>query len=149
MREAKQTAPESGSARAGVEGVPHSINHPRTGVPFRRARQRQNTQSVEDCISAASLQSQQRKRVMEARDLTVTYPQASQTLVLSASAIPRRRLLRIKQASEYLSLSPWKLRQLIQCGKLPVVQDTDGSPFLLDVRDLDGFVERSKRITPL
>jgi excisionase family DNA binding protein len=86
---------------------------------------------------------------MEARDLTVTYPQASQTLVLSASAIPRRRLLRIKQASEYLSLSPWKLRQLIQCGKLPVVQDTDGSPFLLDVRDLDGFVERSKRSSPL
>jgi len=86
---------------------------------------------------------------MEARDLTVTNPQASQTLILSASAIPRRRLLRIKQASEYLSLSPWKLRQLIQCGKLPVVQDTDGSPFLLDVRDLDGWLERCKRTVPL
>jgi excisionase family DNA binding protein len=57
--------------------------------------------------------------------------------------------MRIKEASSYLSLSPWKLRQLIQCGKLPVVQDTDGSPFLLDVRDLDGYVERSKRTTPL
>ncbi len=70
-------------------------------------------------------------------------------MVLSAAAIPKRRLLRIKDASEYLSLSPWKLRQLIQCGKLPVVQDTDGSPFLLDMRDLDGFVERSKRTSPL
>ena len=66
-------------------------------------------------------------------------------MILSAAAISRRRLLRIKAASEYLSLSPWKLRQLIQDGKLPVVQDTDGSPFLLDVRDLDGYVERSKR----
>jgi excisionase family DNA binding protein len=86
---------------------------------------------------------------MEARDQTVTYPKTSQTMFLSAAAIPKRRLLRIKDASEYLSLSPWKLRQLIQCGKLPVVQDTDGSPFLLDLRDLDGFVERSKRTSPL
>jgi len=61
----------------------------------------------------------------------------------------RKRLLRIKEASEYMSLSPWKLRQLIQCGKLPVVQDAHGSPFLLDVRDLDGYVERSKRTSPL
>lgn len=86
---------------------------------------------------------------MEARDQTVTYRKENHTLILSASAIPNRRLLRIKQASEYLSLSPWKLRQLIQCGKLPVVQDTDGSPFLLDVRDLDGFVERNKRVSPI
>lgn len=70
-------------------------------------------------------------------------------MILSASAIPRRRLMRIKEASSYLSLSPWKLRQLIQAGKLPVVQDTDSSPFLLDVRDLDGYVERNKRTTPL
>jgi excisionase family DNA binding protein len=70
-------------------------------------------------------------------------------MILSASAIPRRRLMRIKEASSYLSLSPWKLRQLIQCGRLPVVQDTEGSPFLLDVRDLDGYVERNKRTIPV
>ncbi len=86
---------------------------------------------------------------MEVRDQTVTYPRTSDPMILSASAIPRRRLMRIKEASSYLSLSPWKLRQLIQAGKLPVVQDTDGSPFLLDVRDLDGYVERNKRTTPL
>ena len=74
---------------------------------------------------------------------------SDQTVILSASSIPKRRLLRIKAASDYLSLSPWKLRQLIQCGKLPVVQDTEGSPFLLDVRDLDGWLERSKRTIPL
>lgn len=75
----------------------------------------------------------------------MTNSRTDQVTVLSASAISRRRLMRIKEASTYLSLSPWKLRQLVQSGKLPVVQDTEGSPFLLDVRDLDGYVERSKR----
>ncbi len=94
------------------------------------------------CLFATSTSS----TATEARDQTVTYPRTSQTMFLSAAAIPKRgsRMLR-----RYLSLSPWKLRQLIQCGKLPVVRDTDGSPFLLDVRDLDGFVERSKRNSPL
>lgn len=55
------------------------------------------------------------------------------------------RLLRLKVAAEYLSLSPWKLRRLIQEGRLPVVQDCEAGPFLLDVRDLDLFVERNKR----
>jgi excisionase family DNA binding protein len=62
---------------------------------------------------------------------------------------PRRRLLRTKEAAEYLSVSPWKLRRLIQDGRLPVVQDGDGSPFLLDVRDLDSYIDRNKRISPL
>ena len=65
--------------------------------------------------------------------------------MLTQNNILRRRLLRLKVAAEYLSLSPWKVRRLIQEGRLPVVQDADGGPFLLDVRDLDGFVERNKR----
>jgi excisionase family DNA binding protein len=64
---------------------------------------------------------------------------------LSPNAIPTRRLLRTKQAAEYLNLSPWKLRQLIAYGQLPVVQAAEGSPFLLDIRDLDGYIERNKR----
>jgi excisionase family DNA binding protein len=68
---------------------------------------------------------------------------------LSPDAIPRRRLLRTKQAAEYLSLSPWKLRQLIAYGQLPVVQAEEGAPFLLDIRDLDGYIERNKRTSPL
>lgn len=70
-------------------------------------------------------------------------------LILDKNAIPRRRLLRTKEAAEYLGLSPWKLRRLIQDGQLPVVQDADGSPFLLDLRDLDGYIERNKRLSPL
>jgi len=70
-------------------------------------------------------------------------------LTPSKNAIPKRRLLRTKEAAEYLGLSPWKLRRLIQCGQLPVVQDVDGSPFLLDLRDLDGYIDRNKRLSPL
>lgn len=60
-----------------------------------------------------------------------------------------KRLLRTREAAEYLSLSPWKVRRLIQDGRLPVVQDGEGAPFLLDVRDLDEYIERNKRVCPL
>ncbi len=63
--------------------------------------------------------------------------------------IPTRRLVRLTAAAEYLSLSPWKMRRLIQEGRLPVVQDCEGSPFMLDVRDLDVYVDRNKRSSPL
>jgi len=60
-----------------------------------------------------------------------------------------KRLLRTREAAQYLSISPWKLRKLIQDGRLPVVQDGEGTPFLLDLRDLDSYVERNKRIGSL
>jgi excisionase family DNA binding protein len=65
--------------------------------------------------------------------------------VQKTPAHPAHRLLRTAEAAEYLSCSPWKLRKLIADGRLPVVQDVEGAPFLLDVRDLDGFIERNKR----
>ena len=60
----------------------------------------------------------------------------------------QRRLIRTKEAASYLSMSDWKLRRLIQEGTFPVVQDHEGGPFLLDVRDLDGYVENHKRLIP-
>jgi Helix-turn-helix domain len=60
-----------------------------------------------------------------------------------------KRLLRLKDAAIYLSLSPWKLRRLVWAGRLPVVQDCEGSPFLFDCCDLDSFVEDNKRSFPL
>jgi excisionase family DNA binding protein len=61
----------------------------------------------------------------------------------------QKRLLRLKDAAMYLSLSPWKLRRLVWAGRLPVVQDCEGSPFLFDCRDLDSYVETNKRNYPL
>jgi excisionase family DNA binding protein len=56
-----------------------------------------------------------------------------------------RRLLRLKQAAQYVSLSPWKLRKLVQDGQLPIVKYGENTPWLVDVRDLDGWVERHKQ----
>jgi excisionase family DNA binding protein len=60
-----------------------------------------------------------------------------------------QRLLRTKEAARYLSISPWKLRNLVATGRLPVVQDAEGAPFLLDVQDLDAYVDQNKRTQPL
>ena len=59
-------------------------------------------------------------------------------------SLPKKRMMRVREAAAYLGSSPWKIRQLIADRRIPFMQDGDG-PFLLDVRDLDGFIERSKR----
>ena len=55
-----------------------------------------------------------------------------------------RRLLRTKQAAEYLSMSEWKLRRLIQDEIIPFLQDQEGGPFLLDLRDFDAYIDGNK-----
>jgi excisionase family DNA binding protein len=67
---------------------------------------------------------------------------------MTTTATIQRRLIRTKDAAAYLSMSDWKLRRLIQEGTFPVVQDHEGGPFLLDVRDLDSYVESHKRLIP-
>lgn len=69
----------------------------------------------------------------------------SQTLTRPTLA---KRLLRTREAAQYLSILPWKLRRLIQDGLLPVVQQNEGAAWRVDVRDLDAFVERHKRTEP-
>ena len=58
-----------------------------------------------------------------------------------------RRLLRLRPASEYLSISPATLRVIVQREGLPVIRLAEGghAPWLLDIRDLDAWVERTKR----
>ncbi len=57
-----------------------------------------------------------------------------------------RRLLRLRPASEYLSVSPATLRALCQRGEIPVIRLTENghAPWLLDRADLDGWIERVK-----
>ena len=55
------------------------------------------------------------------------------------------RLLRTSEAARYLGLGSKVIRQLIVSGRLPYVQMKPGnSPFLLDRRDLDKFIEANK-----
>ena len=57
---------------------------------------------------------------------------------------PTRRLLKVKQAAVYLSVSPWTLRKLVQSQQLRIVKLDDRGPWLLDIRDLDHFIEGRK-----
>jgi excisionase family DNA binding protein len=64
---------------------------------------------------------------------------------MTAQSPNPKRLLRLKPAAAYLSLSTGKLRVLVQKGELPVVKYGDGNvPWLLDVRDLDAWVDKHK-----
>jgi excisionase family DNA binding protein len=66
-------------------------------------------------------------------------------MLKNARSVLNKRLLRSAEAADYLSVSVWTLRRLIQSGELPVVQRGDAGKFLVDIRDLDGFIERNKR----
>jgi excisionase family DNA binding protein len=57
-----------------------------------------------------------------------------------------QRLWKVKEAAKYLSLSPWKIRHLVIDGTLPYLQLEERGPFLLDVRDIDTFIEAQKRM---
>jgi excisionase family DNA binding protein len=74
---------------------------------------------------------------------SLQFPQSGRTT--QKHMPPKQRMMRVREAAAYLGSSPWKIRQLIADRRIPFVQDGDG-PFLLDVRDLDGFIERSKRV---
>ena len=57
------------------------------------------------------------------------------------------RLVKTKQAAEYLAVSQWKLRNLVQQGLIPFIEDGGGmSPWRFDIRDLDAYIERSRRV---
>jgi hypothetical protein len=66
--------------------------------------------------------------------------------MLKAADNLARRALRLKAAAQYLSVSPRRVRSLIEAGELPIIKlsETDHAPWLVDVRDLDNLVERRK-----
>jgi excisionase family DNA binding protein len=53
-----------------------------------------------------------------------------------------KRLYTVKEAAVYLGRSEWAIREMYYAGKIPCVHD--GSRVLLDIRDLDSWIERSK-----
>ena len=59
--------------------------------------------------------------------------------------LTKRRLLKVKQAAVYLSISPWSLRKLVRDQQLKVVQMDAHGPWLIDIADLDQFIESRKK----
>jgi len=58
---------------------------------------------------------------------------------------PLPRLLTLKQASSYLGLTVWAMRERIWAGDIPVVQWPGGRKMFLDLKDLETFITRNKR----
>ncbi|MDI9561461.1 MAG: helix-turn-helix domain-containing protein [Pseudomonadota bacterium] len=48
----------------------------------------------------------------------------------------------MKEAAVYLGRTEWALREMIWAGKLPYVKD--GKRILLDIRDMDEWIEQNK-----
>jgi len=64
----------------------------------------------------------------------------------SKSNVIPPRLVKTRQAAEYLGISQWKLRNLVQQGLLLFIEDGGvTSPWRFDVRDLDAYIEKSRR----
>ena len=57
---------------------------------------------------------------------------------------PGPRLLPLKRATEVLGLTTWAMRSRIWSGDIPVVRFQGGRKMYIDVRDIEGFIERNK-----
>ncbi len=55
-----------------------------------------------------------------------------------------KRLFSFKEAGVYLGRSAWTVGEMVRTGKLPFVPD--GKRKLLDVKDLDKWIDREKVI---
>ncbi len=61
-----------------------------------------------------------------------------------ASSRVIKRLYQLKEASVYLSHSPWKIRQLVAQGILNPIQHGENGKLYFDVDELDALIERMK-----
>lgn len=54
------------------------------------------------------------------------------------------RLKTIREAAEYLALSPRTVREMVDNGVLRKVQSADVRRVLVDIKDLDKWIEKNK-----
>ena len=66
------------------------------------------------------------------------------TLDKKTNGLPLPRLLSYRDASAYMSLSYWSLRELVLNGEIPHVKF--GKKVLIDRKDLDDWIETHKEI---
>jgi hypothetical protein len=64
----------------------------------------------------------------------------------TAQGIDNPRLLPLKDAAQWLGLTVWAMRERIWAGQIPVVQFPGGRKQYIDVRDLEAFIEKNKRL---
>lgn len=62
--------------------------------------------------------------------------------VFTVERMTTKRLLTMKAAATYLSVSYWTIRELALSGAFPIIRS--GRKILIDVEDLDRWIERQK-----
>lgn len=58
--------------------------------------------------------------------------------------VRQKRLYSIQDASVYLGRSVWAVREMLWAGKMPYIKD--GRRVLLDIADIDAWIEKNKTI---
>lgn len=53
-----------------------------------------------------------------------------------------KRLYSIPEASVYLGRTVWGIREMVWAGKIPCIKD--GRRVLIDIRDMDKYIEQNK-----
>jgi excisionase family DNA binding protein len=73
---------------------------------------------------------------------SISHAQPSRKRTGTAGPVLPRRLVSLADASDYLSVSDWTVRQMVWRGDIPHVRL--GKRILIDARDLDGWIDRAK-----
>ena len=76
-----------------------------------------------------------------ARDCLTSAPLSRKRTAGPGPTLPRR-LCSLADAARYLAVSDWTVRQMVWRGDLPHIKT--GKRILLDLRDLDGWIDRTK-----
>lgn len=62
-----------------------------------------------------------------------------------ASPQIQKRLYSVNEASVYLGRTVWAVREMLWAGKIPFIKD--GRRILLDIKDMDNWIEINKTST--
>lgn len=62
--------------------------------------------------------------------------------IINPSCAVQKRLYNIKESAVYLGRSVWAVREMLWAGKMPYVKD--GKRILLDIQDMNNWIDRSK-----
>ena len=62
--------------------------------------------------------------------------------ITNPAAVISKRLYSVNEASIYLGRTVWAVREMLWAGKLPYIKD--GRRILLDIQDMNAWVEKNK-----
>lgn len=61
---------------------------------------------------------------------------------ISEETAKQKRLFSVPEAARYLGRTVWGIREMVYAGKIPCIKD--GRRMLLDIRDMDSWIEEKR-----